>query len=229
MCGVQVSYMLPDSQGTVTHEDFAGHKGVLRGGDLQWMTAGRGIVHCEMPSEKEVHGLQLWVNLSSKDKMCEPAYQELPAEKVPQVTVEGVTCRVIAGQALGITSPIYTRTPVSYLHFTMQPNSKLQQKIPSDWNAFVYILSGTATFGTNDKQGAAHTTMTFPAQQTAQGITVTASQSGVDFVMLSGQPLREPVVQHGPFVMNTQKEIEQTFDDYHEGKNGFERAHTWRV
>ena len=132
--------MLPSTKGSFIHEDFAGHSGVINGGDLQWMTAGRGIVHSEMPMNREVsHGLQLWVNLAAKDKMVEPAYQELTKDKVPRVTKDGVTAIVIAGTALGITSPVYTRTPTYYLHFQMEPGAVLRQEIPKGWNSFIYV------------------------------------------------------------------------------------------
>eukprot|EP00299_Pterocystis_sp_00344_P016649 c8355_g2_i2.p1 GENE.c8355_g2_i2~~c8355_g2_i2.p1 ORF type:complete len:246 (+),score=59.01 c8355_g2_i2:251-988(+) len=172
-----VSYMLPTSEGIFLHEDFEGHKGTLGPGDLQWMTAGRGIVHAEMPgNDKIAHGLQLWVNLSSKDKMCEPAYQELPASSVPVTTVEGVTARVIAGEALGVVSPVYTRTPTSYLHFEMEPNSRLQQPIPEAWNAFAYVLSGSGTFGQGSqaKVSDAHHTLALTKGTGQDGLEVVA-------------------------------------------------------
>ena len=104
------------------------------------MTAGKGILHSEMPASKEIsHGLQLWVNLAAKDKMIEPAYQELKATSIPHVTSGGVSAIVIAGEALGITSPVYTRTPTHYIHFMLQPNTVLKQPIPQGWNAFLYV------------------------------------------------------------------------------------------
>ena len=137
--------MLPTSKGTFAHEDFCGHKGLIGPGDLQWMTAGKGIVHSEMPHSGGVclfvttrtshraqtaHGLQLWVNLAAKDKMSEPRYQELKADQIPHVTQDGVTAIIIAGEAFGVHSPVYTLNPTYYLHFIMQPNTKLQQKVP---------------------------------------------------------------------------------------------------
>jgi redox-sensitive bicupin YhaK (pirin superfamily) len=109
-----VTYMFPHSTGSFEHEDFVGNRGLLKPGMLQWMTAGRGILHSEMPNVKEgeiAHGLQLWINLAAKDKMCEPTYQELPTEQVPKVKKDGIEAHVIAGSALGVESPIYTRTP----------------------------------------------------------------------------------------------------------------------
>ena len=135
-----VTYMLPTTKGSFAHEDFCGHKGIIGPGDLQWMTAGKGIVHSEMPANEDIsHGLQLWVNLAKKDKLCEPAYQELKASDVPKVTKDGVTAIVIAGEALGVQSKVYTRTPTHYLHFIMEKNSVLNQPIPEGWNAFAYV------------------------------------------------------------------------------------------
>jgi redox-sensitive bicupin YhaK (pirin superfamily) len=225
-----VTYMLPTSKGIFHHEDFVGHKGVIAGGDLQWMTAGRGIVHAEMPGNNEIsHGLQLWVNLAAKDKMCEPAYQELPADKVPKVTIDGVTAHVIAGSALGVTSPVYTRTPVNYLHFELQPNARLQQPIPAGWTSFAYVLTGDGSFGPLDNGvvSDAHHTLALTTEASEMGLEAVAGKNGVSFVLISGQPIREPIVQHGPFVMNSREEIQQTFIDYQTGKNGFEGAVAW--
>lgn len=223
-----VSYMLPTSKGVFLHEDFKGHRGTIGPGDLQWMTAGRGIVHSEMPGNDERSvGLQLWVNLAAKDKMCEPAYQELKASQVPKVFADGVKAHVIAGTALGVTSPVYTRTPTSYIHFELQPNARLQQPIPESWNAFAFVLDGTGVFGATGTESDAFHTLTFPADG-SQGLTVQAGDSGCSFVLIAGQPHNEPIVQHGPFVMNTQQEIRQAMIDYQTGRNGFENAPGWR-
>ncbi|XP_017823967.1 pirin isoform X3 [Callithrix jacchus] len=124
-----VSYLLEG--GSMAHEDFCGHTGKLNPGDLQWMTAGRGILHAEMPcSEEPAHGLQLWVNLRSSEKMVEPQYQELKSEQIPKPSKDGVTVAVISGEALGIKSKIYTRTPTLYLDFKLDPGAKHSQPIP---------------------------------------------------------------------------------------------------
>jgi len=218
-----VTYML---SGSFYHEDFCGHKGMIDPGDLQWMTAGKGIVHCEMPvpSKDIPHGLQLWVNLSSKEKMIEPAYQELKDKDIPKVDQDGIYVRVIAGTSFGITSSVRTRTPTIYLDFTMQPNRKLTQLIPEDYNGFVYTLQGTALYGANKHQAGPHYTLvigkgTFLEVETKDEI--------AQFVLIAGQPIREPVVQRGPFVMNTDKEIQEAMKDFQTGKNGFERAPGW--
>lgn len=138
-----VTYILPSSEGSFQHEDFCGHKGTIGPGCLQWMTAGRGIVHSEMPFGSGVsHGLQLWVNLNSKEKMCEPAYQELKADEITSVEKDGITAIVIAGNAFGVESKVHTKTPVHYIHFIMEPNTVLHQTIPAEWTAFIYVLEG---------------------------------------------------------------------------------------
>jgi len=219
-----VTYMLPETKGVFCHEDFEGHKGTIRGGDLQWMTAGKGIVHSEMPGNDEIsHGLQLWVNLSKKDKMTKPSYQELKREDIPITTKDGVTAIVIAGEALGIKSKVYTRTPTYYLHFKMKPDSSLSQPIPTGWNSFVYVVGGEANFGGTTSD--AHHTLALSME--GDGLTVKTGTKSVDFVLLAGKPTGEPIVQHGPFVMNTQAEIYQAMHDYQGGKNGFEKAPGW--
>lgn len=121
-----VTYML---QGAFTHQDFAGHKGTIRAGDVQWMTVGRGIIHSEMPAGEGLQtGLQLWINLSSKDKMVEPQYQELLSDDIKRVEIDGVEVKIIAGESMGVESPVYTRTPTMFLDFTLQPKTQVNQK-----------------------------------------------------------------------------------------------------
>ncbi|CAL1527995.1 unnamed protein product [Lymnaea stagnalis] len=221
-----VTYML---SGETNHEDFLGHKGKIEAGDLQWMTAGRGIVHCEMPGGKEAsRGLQLWVNLKRSDKLVPPAYQELVDKDIPKGEKNGVKVKVIAGEAFGIKSPVYTRTPTYYLDFKMSPGSVLDQPVPAEWNTFVYILSGEAWFGPEGKEKLckAHHTTTF--NKDGESLHVNNKGSEVcHFVIISGQPINEPIFQHGPFVMTTQEEIREAFNDYRNNKNGFENAATW--
>lgn len=220
-----VTYMM---QGGITHQDFAGHKGTIHAGDVQWMTAGRGIIHSEMPAESgDNTGLQLWINLSSKDKMIEPRYQELLNEDIKSAEKDGVAVKIIAGESMGVRSPVYTRTPTMYLDLTLQPGAKFVQDIPESWNAFVYIMEGEGVFGTADSSSvsAYHVLVLGPGE----GLSVwNRSSKTLRFVLIAGQPLNEPVVQYGPFVMNTQAEIEQTFKDYRSCKNGFEMAKYWK-
>lgn len=228
-----VTYMLPTSSGAFEHEDFTGNRGLLAPATLQWMTAGRGIVHSEMPKLEKgqiAHGLQLWVNLAAKDKMCEPRYQELPKEEVPTVVKDGITAHVIAGTALGTTSPVYTRTPVEYIHFLMEPRTTLHHAIPKGFNSFIYSLEGEISVGSEGKHKpiAAHHTITLTSEEDADGVTVSTGEQAASFVLLAGKPLNEPIVQHGPFVMNTRQQIMEAMYDYQLGRNGFENAPGWR-
>ncbi|KAG6517636.1 hypothetical protein ZIOFF_021032 [Zingiber officinale] len=219
-----VTYML---EGAFTHQDFAGHKGTIRAGDLQWMTAGKGIIHSEMPAAPgENKGLQLWINLSSKNKMMEPRYQELKREDISEVKREGVTVRIIAGESFGVQSPVYTQTPTMYLDFTLSPGSQVQQRIPESWSAFVYIVEGEGVFGEPSAAavGSHHALVLSPGD----GVEVwNRAAKPLRFVLLGGQPLMEPVVQYGPFVMNTQAEIEQAIEDFNCCKNGFDKGKFW--
>ncbi|OWM85839.1 pirin-like protein [Punica granatum] len=220
-----VTYML---QGSVRHEDFEGHKGTIEAGDLQWMTAGRGIVHSEMPAgEGTQKGLQLWINLSSKHKMIEPRYQEMSSRDIAEASKDGIKVRVIAGESLGAKSPVYTRTPTMYLDFTLQPNSHLRQPIPEHWNAFVYVLEGKGIFGSAKSSPVAghHLLLLGPGD----GLEAwNKSSKQLRFVLVGGEPLGEPVAQLGPFVMNTDEEIDQTVEDFANFANGFEKAMHWR-
>ncbi|XP_050215889.1 pirin-like protein At1g50590 [Mercurialis annua] len=220
-----VTYML---QGAVTHEDFEGHKGTIGAGDLQWMTAGRGIVHSEMPAAQGTQkGLQLWINLSSNHKMIEPRYQEISSKDIAEASKQGVKVKIIAGEALGTKSPIYTRTPTMYLDFTLKPGARHQQPIPINWNAFVYVLEGEGVFG-NAKSSAvsAHHLLLLG---NGDGIEVwNKSSKSLRFILVGGEPIGEPLVQLGPFVMNSQQEIDQTVEDFENYVNGFEKARHWR-
>lgn len=222
-----VSYIL---QGTGQHEDFCGNKGSLTSGDVQWMTAGKGIVHCEMPQgTEEAHGLQLWVNLAKKDKMIDPAYQELLDNDIPRSNKDGVTVKVIAGETSGVKSSIYTRTPTMYLDFQMKKGSSFDQPIPAGWNSFVYVLSGSAQFGGTDKPTVAKPYDTLVLSEEGDAIHIFNPESDTcHFVLIGGLPLNEPIAQYGPFVMNTEEEIQQALLDYKMGQNGFENAKTWK-
>ncbi|WCJ41485.1 Pirin-like protein [Euphorbia peplus] len=220
-----VTYML---EGGITHQDFAGHKGTIYTGDVQWMTAGRGIIHSEMPAgEGTQRGLQLWINLSSHDKMMKPRYQEIMSQDIKRAESEGVEVRIIAGESMGVKSPVYTRTPAMYLDFTLKPKAQVEQTIPESWNAFAYIIEGEATFSIKESSPVSANHMV--VLSSGEGVTVwnKSSKKTLRFVLIAGEPINEPVVQYGPFVMNTQEEIEQTISDYHLSRNGFEMAKYW--
>lgn len=225
-----VTYML---EGQFQHEDFAGHKGVIGPGDLQWMTAGRGIVHSEMPvkSNTRAHGLQLWINLPKEHKMCEPQYQELLDQEIPRAQPEeGIVVKVMAGESYGVESKVYTRTPTMFLDFKMEPHKVVEQTIPEEFTGFIYMLSGTTFIGDSESgvfEGKAHHTLTF-SEDGKDKVKIETRNEPAHFVFIAGQPLREPIVQHGPFVMNTNEEIYETVYDFRNAMNGFERADQWR-
>ena len=156
----------------------------------------------------------------------EPRYQEILSKDIVEATKDGIKVRVIAGEALGIKSPIYTRTPTMYLDFTLKPGAHLQQLVPKSWNAFVYILEGEGIFGNKNY----HPTTSHHILLLGSGDGLEAwnkSSKVLRFILVGGEPLGEPVVQFGPFVMNTQEEIDQTIDDFENYTNGFEKAKHW--
>lgn len=215
-----VTYML---EGVFKHEDFKGNFGVLRAGDVQWMTAGRGIMHSEMPDSDYTEALQLWVNLKSTDKMCEPSYQDLRSDSILSVEQDGVTAKIIAGKAMGQEASTITRTPAYFVDYRFTPGSSVLQDIPAGWNSFVYIIEGTIKI--KDHELNTHTAGILSTEEDSLLISTT-NQARCIFV--AGQPLNEPIVQHGPFVMNSFEEIQQAFTDFRNGSNGFENSVDWR-
>lgn len=221
-----VSYLL---DGRFEHKDSEGHRGVLNPGDVQWMTAGAGVVHSEMPSSEftrtggRLHGIQLWVNLPQRDKMIAPRYQEVGAAQIPvvQSSDRSVTVRVIAGEALGAKAVIETRTPIIYLHFTLQPGASVVQRVPKEYNAFAYLLDGSGLFGTEQERGDDGQMVMFAPDGDEVVIANPAdAQQSLDLLLIAGVPLNEPVVRYGPFVMNTEAEIMQAIADYQNGRMG---------
>jgi quercetin 2,3-dioxygenase len=199
--------------------DNKGHQGIIRAGDLQWMNAGRGIVHSEMPGPAEVNsGLQLWINLHSSEKMSEPDYQELAASDIPSAkSPDGkVTVKVIAGECFGVVSPVFSKTPTMYLDMTMEPNAALHElAIPKSFNAFIYVLDGSIKVAEHSENGVHGSCLVLTSGDTVSAV---AGSGGARIVVIGGEPIGESVVQHGPFVMNTREEIMQAFRDYEDGK-----------
>lgn len=221
-----VSYVL---DGRLEHKDSQGHTGLLHPGDVQWMTAGAGVVHSEMPESEftrtggRLHGIQLWVNLPQRDKLIAPRYQEIPAAQIPVAHSpdQSVTVRVIAGEALGAKAVIETRTPIIYLHFTLQPGATIVQTVPKAYNAFAYVLEGSGLFGSAQERGEDGQMVIFAQDGDAVAIANPATaQHPLDLLLIAGIPLNEPVVRYGPFVMNTEAEIMQAIDDYRNGRMG---------
>lgn len=220
-----VTYMV---DGEFEHEDSAGHRGTLKPGDVQWMTAGAGIVHSEMPAARireqggRVHGFQLWVNLPARDKMLRPRYQELAATSIPGATSEDRLARVqvIAGEALGVTAAIDTHTPIVFQDWTLEPGADVSVRLPAEQRGYVYVFQGAALLGHD-------ATRTDEGQLAILGdgdtIRLRRSLDGsgpARVLLLAGEPLNEPVARHGPFVMNTEEELMQAFHDFRAGKLG---------
>jgi redox-sensitive bicupin YhaK (pirin superfamily) len=220
-----VTYML---EGAFEHEDSAGNRGTIAAGDVQWMTAGRGVVHSEMPTQAirekggRVHGFQVWVNLPARDKMIAPRYQEVPSAGIPEGTrPDGLArVRVIAGEALGGRAVIDTHTPIVYQDWTLRPGAVVEQPIPEGHNAFVYVFGGSAEIG-SDKTPLADGQLGRLGPGGAVRLAVRAvAKDGARLLLLAGQPLGEPVSRYGPFVMNTEAEIRRAFIDFRSGSLG---------
>lgn len=230
-----ITYLL---NGAVDHEDFAGNKGTIETGDLQFMTAGRGIVHAEMPRQNPDGsanvGMQLWVDLPQQLKDCEPRYRDLKAAEIPAATGdEGkVGVKVISGRAYGVDSlQELAYTPVWLLDVTVQPGGTFNTPLPHKWNAFVYTLNGTVEFssGLKDKRSVPqyHNVV---LEQEGDSIVVSVPETAEKesrFLVVAGLPLKQQIVQYGPFVQTSPEGIYKAMADYQSFSNGFERAENW--
>jgi hypothetical protein len=215
-----VTYML---HGAMEHRDSIGNKGRLGPGSTQWMTAGRGIVHSEMP--KQVSGLmwgfQLWVNLPARLKMTKPRYQDLAADRIPETTVGDAHVRVVAGEAGGVRGPVSEIvTEPTFLDVTLGAGGRFAHAVPAGHNVFAYVIEGALRFGAPG--GAANATGEVAKGNLAvlaRGDEVAATSAGGGrFLLLAGAPIGEPVARRGPFVMNTEAELDQAWDDYRSGR-----------
>jgi redox-sensitive bicupin YhaK (pirin superfamily) len=223
-----VTYMI---DGIMEHQDSEGGGGVITDGDTQWMTAGSGLLHIETPPEHLVmsgglfHGFQLWVNLPSADKFLDPKYQDLRGSETVLLSSAdgGVLLRVIAGDVAGHQGPGKTHTPMTMVHATLSPGAELRLPWRKDFNALAYTLNGAGTIGVERRPVQMGQLGVFGAGDV---ITITADNRqesrspAMDVLLLGGQPIREPVAWHGPFVMNTRAELIQAFEDYEAGRLG---------
>ncbi|MCU1398160.1 MAG: putative pirin-like protein [Acidimicrobiales bacterium] len=218
-----VTYMI---DGTFQHQDSHGGGGTIENGATQWMTAGSGILHIETPPEQLVvsgglfHGIQLWVNLPAKDKMISPAYQNLEGEQVTLLSSPdgGALVRLIAGDIAGNAGPGSTHTPITVAHVTLAGGARLVTPWNPAFNALAYVLEGSGTVGAERRPIDAGQIVVFGAGDT---ITVTNSgKAALEVLLLGGQPIREPVAQYGPFVMNHRQELVQAVDDFNAGRLG---------
>jgi hypothetical protein len=209
-----VTYMLA---GRMRHKDSAGHAGLLENGGMQWMTAGRGVIHSEIPEQEEglMAGFQLWLNLPARDKLSAPWYRDFTAAELPRfTTAAGVVATVLAGESHGIAGAV-TRavTAPLYLDLQLPAGARFAQPLPPGHNAFAYVYRGSTRIGVTG----------VPAGQMAilvnagDGVAVEAAEEA-RLILVAGRPLGEPIVQYGPFVMNTQQEIQQAFADYRDGR-----------
>jgi hypothetical protein len=221
-----VTYILA---GRLQHRDSVGNAGILGPGDVQWMTAGAGVVHSEMPEDEffrtggRMHGFQLWVNLPRRDKMIAPRYQDVPSDRIPVVESDDglVRVKVIAGEALGAHAVIDTRTPIMYLHFTLQPGARIAQPVPRAYQVFAYIVDGAGQFGAENRVASEGQMGLFGADGDEVLLAVAPeADAPLNVLLIGGVPLHEPVARYGPFVMNTADEIRQAFADYRSGRMG---------
>ncbi|HEV8692223.1 MAG TPA: pirin family protein [Ideonella sp.] len=217
-----VTYMLA---GRMRHRDSAGHEGLLQNGGVQWMTAGRGIVHSELPEQEQgrMEGFQLWLNLPAKDKMVPAWYRDIPAGEIPHWQAAGVDVGVIAGAAGSGATRVEgamqrERTEPIYLDIHLQAGAQFTQPLPSGHNAFVYVYRGAALVGETPVPAQRMAILANDAD--ADGVLISAGAEPTRALLIAGQPLREPIAQYGPFVMNSQAEIFQAVEDFRAGRLG---------
>jgi redox-sensitive bicupin YhaK (pirin superfamily) len=212
-----VTYMLA---GRMRHGDNQGNSGLLEPGSVQWMTAGRGIVHSEMPEQEDglMWGFQLWVNLPADDKMTAPRYQDIGPESIPIVEAgDGVRVKVVAGEVNGATGPVTAvATQPVFLDIELQPGASYTAALPAGHNAFVYLYKGAADVGaTGERTARGELSVLDTGGET---VTLTGGEDGARLLLVAGQPLNEPVARYGPFVMNTEREIREAVGDFQSGR-----------
>jgi quercetin 2,3-dioxygenase len=217
-----VTYLL---DGEMEHRDSTGGGGLLRNGDTQWMTAGAGLVHSEMPTKAMMrdgglmHGMQLWVNLPRRDKMIPARYQDIGADEITLAASADrkALVRIVAGEVGGIVGPGSTHTPIVYAHVTLEPGARLSVAWPTEFNGLVYCLRGGIRVGGDPRPLGDHQLAVLDGA--GEALLVEADEAS-DVLLLGGAPLREPVAWYGPFVMNTRAELEQAVDDFRSGRMG---------
>jgi len=213
-----VTYMIA---GRMRHRDSFGHEGLLQNGGVQWMTAGRGLVHSELPEQEEgaMEGFQLWLNLPAKDKMTEPWYRDIQSAEIPELTTpEGVTARVIAGESHGVQGAMQrAHTEPLYLDLHFSDGGRFEQPLPAGHNAFVYVYRGALRIGST---AVPVQRMAILANSTNADGVVLEAEPGTKAILIAGKPLNEPIAQYGPFVMNTNEQIFQAVEDFRAGKFG---------
>ncbi len=209
-----VTYMLA---GRMRHRDSAGNEGLLQSGGVQWMTAGRGVIHSELPEQSEgrMEGFQLWLNLPAKDKMRDPWYRDIQSADVPEWHGSGVLARVIAGATHAVQGAVQREgTAPLYLDLHLDAGAKFEQPMPEAHNAFVHVYRGALVIGEQAVPGQRMAIL----RNSGDGVRLTAGSAGARAILVAGQPLKEPIVQYGPFVMNTQQEVFKAVEDFRSGR-----------
>jgi quercetin 2,3-dioxygenase len=214
-----VTYMMA---GAFTHRDSRGHEGHLAAGSIQWMTAGRGLIHSEMPEQTGglAWGFQLWLNLPARLKMTDPKYQDIPKESLPVVEKKDLRVKVLAGEYEGVKSPAQSFIPFTYLDVQLEPGAGFKLEIPGDQNAFLYVFEGKVQTGSNEKPSVVNTDHLGIFGEGGAIQVMNANTQPSRFLLAAARKLNEPIVRGGPFVMNTMGELKQAFLDYQTGKLG---------
>ena len=208
-----ITYMI---NGKFKHKDTAGNEGYLSDGSVQWMTAGKGVIHSEMPEQTEglVRGFQLWLNLPKQKKMIDPSYNDIPSEKIPIVHINGGSVKIISGTFSKITGPGKPHTGMLYFDISLISGAQIEVPIKRGWNGFCYVYEGEVFSELSVPKGNL-------AVLNNEGVfTCKALKDKTQFILVAGMPLNEPVARGGPFVMNTRSEILEAFEDYHNGRLG---------
>ncbi|MDD3528935.1 MAG: pirin family protein [Gallionellaceae bacterium] len=216
---VTFTYML---DGHMEHRDSLGNRGDLRAGGAQWMKAASGVIHSEMPRQVNglMRGFQLWINLPAAEKMSDPVYQEFSPAAIPEVTADGIRVRVLAGEHSGVRGVVEDPiTNVLYLDITLPAGAVFARPLPATHNAFVYVYEGDA-----ELSGQALPAHRLAVLGDGDEVSLRAGAGGARFILVAGRPIGEPIVQYGPFVMNSREEIEQAFADYRDGRLARVRA-----
>ena len=216
-----VTYMI---EGHMLHEDHLGNRGNLRNGGVQWMTAGRGIVHSEMPQQESglMRGFQLWLNLPAAEKMKPAGYRDIQPEDIPTFSQEGATVKLIAGEMVVSGAQVSGAvtggsTDAMYADIQLEPNTRLSLPVPASHNALLYLYDGAASLVTGEEQTMLQDSAASVLAEGDEVLLATGSQPA-RLLLIAGKPIGEPIVQYGPFVMNTREEIEQTLRDYQSGR-----------
>ena len=214
-----VTYLL---NGRMRHKDNSGNEGVIEPGGIQWMTAGRGIVHSEMPEQEDgrLEGFQLWVNLPASHKMTQPAYQEHDADSIPVETRAGTSIRVITGvTSQGTAGPVsQPLTEPLYLDVSLEASTSFSEAIPAQHNAFVYGIQGSVRLETEQSESVSVTRDQLGILSQGTTVELESMDQGARFLLIAGKPLGEPIARSGPFVMNSQAELQQAYMDFQNGQ-----------